>query len=69
VQRFHVFDSFLLTEGKTAQPTLKVYVTADSNIARGKPKYYSAKCVRRTLAGRTQTVTQMATAQWPVHPS
>lgn len=34
--------SFLLTESKTAQPDLKVYVTADSNIARGMPKYYSA---------------------------
>jgi type IV secretion system protein VirB9 len=37
--------SFLLTESKTAQPDLKVYVTADSNIARGKPKYYSASQV------------------------
>ena len=37
--------SFLLTEGKTTQPDLKVYVTADSNIARGKPKYYSANQV------------------------
>ncbi|HVL69385.1 MAG TPA: TrbG/VirB9 family P-type conjugative transfer protein [Vicinamibacterales bacterium] len=37
--------SFLLTEGKTPQPDLKVYVTADSNIARGKPKYYSANQV------------------------
>ena len=37
--------SFLLTEGKTIQPDLKVYVTADSNIARGKPKYYSANQV------------------------
>lgn len=34
--------SFLLTEGKNAQPDLKVYVTADANVARGKPKYYSA---------------------------
>jgi type IV secretory pathway VirB9-like protein len=37
--------SFLLNEGKTTQPDLKVYVTADSNIARGKPKYYSANQV------------------------
>jgi len=37
--------SFVLTEGKTTQPDLKVYVTADSNIARGKPKYYSANQV------------------------
>jgi type IV secretion system protein VirB9 len=34
--------SFLLTEGKSPQPDLKVYVTADSNIVRAKPKYYSA---------------------------
>ncbi len=34
--------SFLLTEGKNGQPDLKVYVTADPNIARGRPKYYSA---------------------------
>lgn len=37
--------SFLLTEGKSAQPDLKVYVTADPDIARGKPKYYSANQV------------------------
>jgi type IV secretion system protein VirB9 len=37
--------SFLLTESKTAQPDLKVYVTADPNIVRGKPKYYSASQV------------------------
>ncbi|MGE0705096.1 MAG: TrbG/VirB9 family P-type conjugative transfer protein [Vicinamibacterales bacterium] len=34
--------SFLLTEGKSAQPDLKVYVTAEPTIARGTPKYYSA---------------------------
>jgi len=35
--------SFLLTEGKTTQPDLKVYVTADPNTAqRSKPKYVSA---------------------------
>jgi type IV secretion system protein VirB9 len=34
--------SFLLTEGKNTQPDLKVYVTADPNIVRSKPKYYSA---------------------------
>lgn len=34
--------SFLLTEGKQPHPDLKVYVTADANISRGKPKYYSA---------------------------
>src|SRR2546425_4464576 len=31
--------SFLLNEAKTAQPDLKVYVTADPNVARSKPKY------------------------------
>ena len=34
--------SFLLTEGKQAQPDLKVYVTADPNAPRSQPKYYSA---------------------------
>jgi len=34
--------SFLLTEGKTAQPDLKLYVKGDGNTSRGKPKYYSA---------------------------
>jgi type IV secretory pathway VirB9-like protein len=34
--------SFLLTEGRQAQPDLKVYVTADPNTPRGQPKYYSA---------------------------
>lgn len=34
--------SFLLTEGKQAHPDLKVYVTADPNATRAKPKYYSA---------------------------
>jgi type IV secretory pathway VirB9-like protein len=34
--------SFLLSEGKQAQPDLKVYVTADPNAPRGQPKYYSA---------------------------
>src|SRR5581483_1875116 len=33
--------SFLLTEGKTAQPDLKVYVTADPNARQAKPKYVS----------------------------
>ena len=37
--------SFLLNEGKTSQPDLKVYVTADPSAARSKPKYYSASQV------------------------
>ena len=34
--------SFLLTEGKTTQPDLKVYVAGDATAPRSKPKYYSA---------------------------
>ena len=34
--------SFLLTEGKTAEPDLKLYVTSDVPMARETPKYYSA---------------------------
>jgi type IV secretory pathway VirB9-like protein len=41
--------SFLLTEGKSGQPDLKVYVTADSSAAR-KPKYVPAAQVS-TLQG------------------
>jgi type IV secretory pathway VirB9-like protein len=37
--------SFLLTEGKAAQPDLKVYVTADPETARNTPKYVSASQV------------------------
>src|SRR5204863_42732 len=36
-----VIYSFLLTEGKTAQPDLKVYVTANTATTRGNPKYVS----------------------------
>jgi type IV secretory pathway VirB9-like protein len=34
--------SFLLTEAKSGQPDLKVYVTADPSVTRGKPKYVPA---------------------------
>lgn len=34
--------SFLLTEQKSAQPDLKVYVTADASVAAGPRKFYSA---------------------------
>jgi type IV secretion system protein VirB9 len=37
--------SFLLAEGKSNQPDLKVYVAADPNAAPSKPKYYSANQV------------------------
>lgn len=45
--------SFLLNEVKTAQPDLKVYVTADPNVARSKPKYYSATQVNALQAELT----------------
>lgn len=41
--------SFLLTEGRQAQPDLKVYVTADPNAPRGQPKYYSATQVNTQM--------------------
>lgn len=34
--------SFMLREGRIAQPDLKLYVAADANAPRGQPKYYSA---------------------------
>jgi type IV secretion system protein VirB9 len=45
--------SFLLTEGKTSPPDLKVYVTADPNVARSTPKYYSANRVQALEAELT----------------
>ena len=46
--------SFLLSEGKQAQPDLKVYVTADPNTPRGQPKYYSATQMTALQAELTQ---------------
>src|ERR1051326_3589598 len=46
--------SFLLTEGKTTQPDLKVYVTADPNAQRAKPKYVSATQVNALEAELTE---------------
>jgi type IV secretory pathway VirB9-like protein len=46
--------SFLLTEGKQAQPDLKVYVTADPNAPRSQPKYYSATQMTALQAELTQ---------------
>src|SRR5438093_7649062 len=46
--------SFLLTEGKQAQPDLKLYVTADPNAQHGKPKYYSATQVSALQAELSQ---------------
>jgi len=57
--------SFLLTEGKQAQPDLKVYVTADPAAGRAKPKYYSAAQVAalQTELTDTKTAVQMASAR------
>jgi type IV secretory pathway VirB9-like protein len=47
--------SFLLTEGKAAQPDLKVYVTADPNAQRAaKPKYVSVAQVNALEAELTE---------------
>ena len=46
--------SFLLTEGKTTQPDLKVYVTADPSAQRAKPKYVSATQVNALEAELTE---------------
>ena len=47
--------SFLLAEERAAQPDLKVYVTADSAVTRGKPKYYSAGQVTALQSELTDT--------------
>jgi len=47
--------SFLLTEGKAAQPDLKVYVTADPNAQPAKPKYVSVSQVNALEAQLTET--------------
>ena len=46
--------SFLMTEGKVAQPDLKVYVTADPNAQRAKPKYVSVAQVNALEAELTE---------------
>lgn len=56
--------SFLLTEGKTAQPDLKVYVTADPNAQRAaKPKYVSVSEVNALEAELTEARAQIETVQ------
>jgi len=54
--------SFLLTEGKNAQPDLKVYVTADPNATRAKPKYYSANQVGALQTELTEAKAAIQTA-------
>lgn len=55
--------SFLLNEGKTPQPDLKVYVTADPNVARRGPKYYSAAQVSDLQAQLTEAQAVIQTVQ------
>lgn len=55
--------SFLLTEGKTAQPDLKLYVKGDSNTPRGKPKYYSATQVSALESELTDARAAIKTVQ------
>src|SRR5438477_1185904 len=47
--------SFLLAEERATQPDLKVYVTADEAVTRGKPKYYSAGQVTALQSELTDT--------------
>lgn len=46
--------SFLLHEGKTPAPDLKVYVTADPQATRSKPKFYPAAQVTLLQAELTE---------------
>src|SRR5437870_695917 len=55
--------SFLLTEGKSVQPDLKVYVTADPNAPRSKPKYVSATQVNALQAELTEARAAIETVQ------
>jgi len=54
--------SFLLTEGRQAQPDLKVYVAADPNAPRGQPKYYSAAQVNAQVNALQAELVQARTA-------
>src|SRR5713101_1155704 len=56
--------SFLLTEGKTTQPDLKVYVRADPSSPSNKPqKYYSASQVSELQAQLTAAKAAVVAAQ------
>jgi type IV secretory pathway VirB9-like protein len=55
--------SFLLTEGKSNQPDLKVYVAADPNAPHAKPKYYSANQVSTLESELTEARAAIHTAQ------
>jgi type IV secretion system protein VirB9 len=55
--------SFLLSEGKSAQPDLKVYVAADPTIARATLKYYSASQVAALQGELNEAKAAMQLAQ------
>jgi type IV secretion system protein VirB9 len=57
--------SFLLAEGKTPQPDLKVYITPDPNAAPAKPKYYSANQVTALQGELTEALAPIRAAQAP----
>ena len=54
--------SFLLTEGRHAQPDLKVYVAADPSGPRGQPKYYSATQVNAQVSALQAELVQARAA-------
>ena len=54
--------SFLLTEGRQAQPDLKVYVAADPNAPRGQPKYFSANQVNAQVTALQAELVQARAA-------
>lgn len=55
--------SFLLTEVKTAQPDLKLYVNADPMAARGQPKYYSSTQVSALQTALSEARATIETVQ------
>jgi type IV secretory pathway VirB9-like protein len=55
--------SFLLSEGRSRAPDLKVYVTADPNAARTKPKYVSATHVTALEAELNEARAAVETVQ------
>lgn len=55
--------SFLLSEGGTAPPDLKLYVTGDPSTARAKPKFYSASHVEALQAQLAESLVAVDAAQ------
>jgi type IV secretion system protein VirB9 len=55
--------SFLLTEGKTPHPDLKLYVNPDNSLTHDKPKYVAASEVTALQTGLTEARTAVDAAQ------